>query len=316
MLKVVATLAAALLLLIVLAAAGAGGLLSSLTGGPSRPSRTALTDIPADYLHLYREASATCPGLDWSVLAAIGKVESDHGRSTLPGVRSGANFAGARGPMQFLPATFANVTAKHSPLRGGSRPPSPYAPHDAIHAAAAYLCDSGARGGRNLRGAIFTYNRADWYVAQVLTQARQYRGAGPNVSVASEPVASRAIAYAREQVGLPYLWGGDGPPAREAGFDCSGLTKAAYAAAGITLPRTAQQQYAAGPRVSSQQHPRSGDLVFYGSSARHVDHVGLYVGAGRMIDAPRPGKEIRSGPYRYPGDNYLGATRPASLTSS
>ncbi|MGW8375445.1 NlpC/P60 family protein [Streptomyces sp. ODS28] len=313
MLKAIAALAAALLLFIALAVAAAGGLFSMLAGSPSRPSHAALADIPATYLHYYEEAAATCPGLDWSVLAAIGKAESDHGRSTQPGVRSGANAAGARGPMQFLPATFTAVTARHPALAG--RPSSPYAPRDAIQAAASYLCDSGARNGRHLRQAIYTYNRADWYVTQVLSQARRYRNAATSASTPSA-AAARAVAYARKQVGLPYLWGGEGPPAGDAGFDCSGLTQAAYAAAGITLPRTAQQQYVAGPRIPSQQALRAGDLVFYGSSERSVDHVGLYVGGARMIDAPSPGKKIRLGPYRYPADHFLAATRPTAHSAS
>lgn len=69
---------------------GGGG-----SGDTSQPSQSALSDIPGDYLALYRAAAATCPGLDWSVLAAIGKVETDHGRSQLPGVHSGQNSAGA-----------------------------------------------------------------------------------------------------------------------------------------------------------------------------------------------------------------------------
>jgi len=76
-------------------------------GRPARPSRqappsaAARADIPTSYLALYRQAVGRCPGLSWSVLAAVGKVESDHGRSRVAGVRSGWNTAGAAGPMQF-----------------------------------------------------------------------------------------------------------------------------------------------------------------------------------------------------------------------
>lgn len=64
-------------------------------GAPSMPSATAQSDIPVHNLVLYQQAAATCPGLDWTVLAGIGKIETNHGRSTLPGVHSGSNFAGA-----------------------------------------------------------------------------------------------------------------------------------------------------------------------------------------------------------------------------
>src|SRR5690349_5960237 len=77
-------------------------------GGPAvaAPSAAALADIPPGYLTLYTRAATVCPGLNWAVLAAIGKIETDHGRSTLPGVTSGENPAGAGGPMQFLRPSF------------------------------------------------------------------------------------------------------------------------------------------------------------------------------------------------------------------
>ncbi|WP_232376330.1 lytic transglycosylase domain-containing protein [Amycolatopsis aidingensis] len=147
--------------------------------GSTQPSQEALADIPADYLALYQAAAPVCPGLDWSILAAIGKIETDHGRLRAPGVHSGENFAGAGGPMQFLQPTFDAVVRKHPIPPGGADPPSRYNPHDAIHAAAAYLCDNGARDGRDLRAAIYAYNHANWYVDKILTQAQTYRTTTP-----------------------------------------------------------------------------------------------------------------------------------------
>ncbi|MFE0099818.1 NlpC/P60 family protein [Streptomyces sp. NPDC059009] len=307
MAKMLTATAAALLLIIVTVAAGAGSLLSSFIGGGSQPSATALSDIPVRYLTLYRQAAATCPGLDWSTLAAIGKIETDHGRSALPGVHHGSNYAGAQGPMQFLRPTFTHVIARHPLPEGGAVPPSPYNPRDAIHAAAAYLCDSGARNNSDPRKAIYTYNNANWYVSKVLAQAQRYRG---DQALDSSAAALQAIDYAQRQLGLPYTWGGNGPAVGDLGFDCSGLTQAAYAAAGIALPRTAQQQYAAGRRLPGGQPPRPGDLVFYGHPRGGIHHVGLYIGNGRMIDAPGRTQKIRISPYRYAGDDYAGATRP------
>lgn len=311
MLKPVLVFFAGIGLLITLCMAAAGGLLSSLTGhGTTQPSRTAMADIPAENYALYTAAAATCPGLDWTVLAAIGKVETDHGRSPLPGVSSGTNHAGAKGPMQFLQPTFDAVVAEHPPPPGGADPPSPYNLHDAIYAAAAYLCDSGARNRRDLTDAIYAYNHADWYVADVLTQAAQYESpttvGGDN---RTSPAALKAIAYAEGQLGLPYLWGGDGPATGESGFDCSGLTRAAYAAAGIAIPRVAQDQYDAGPHIPDDEL-RPGDLVFYGTPDS-IHHVGLYIGGGQMVHAPRTGELIHIAPYRYAGDDYAGATRPS-----
>jgi len=138
------------------------------------PITLARADIPADYLTWYISAAQTCPGLPWPVLAGIGKVESDHGRSTLPGVHRGANFAGAEGPMQFLPGTFGEFAVNADP----GQPLSPYDPADAIFTAARMLCADGARGGRTagIEQAIFAYNHAGWYVAEVLSWAGVYAG--------------------------------------------------------------------------------------------------------------------------------------------
>ena len=306
---------AAVILIPLLIVAVLGQAVSSLVGGgggdTSQPSSSALADIPGDYLALYRAAAATCPGLDWSVLAAIGKVETDHGRSQLPGVHSGHNGAGAEGPMQFLPSTFVSYDQPVPP--GGATPPSPYDPVDAIYAAARLLCANGARNNANIHAAIFAYNHADWYVSEVLTQAAQYasaQAAGTNTSAG--PAALAAINYAQGQLGLPYEWGGSGPAAGDTGFDCSGLTQAAYAAAGISLPHNADAQYRQGPAVPAGAPLLPGDLVFYGTQ-QHLHHVGLYVGNGLMIDAPDVHKNVQLVPYRYPGDDYLGATRPAGL---
>lgn len=172
--RVIAGAAALIFLIALVAAVGVGSLLSNLVGAPA-PSSVATVDIPPAYLALYEEAAGDCPGLDWTVLAAVGKVETDHGRSPLPGVASGENAAGAGGPMQFLQATFDTVTAHHplSPTGGGA--PSRYDPHDAIHAAAHDLCDHGAP--TNIRAALLAYNHSDAYVTAVLAQADQYRAA-------------------------------------------------------------------------------------------------------------------------------------------
>ena len=108
------------------------------------------------------------PGLAWSVLAAIGTVESDNGRSTAPGVWSGANGAGAEGPFQFEPATFS-AHATVGP--GGADPPTPYDPVDAAYTAAALLCADGAGvagGATGLRDSVFDYNHSTAYADTVL----------------------------------------------------------------------------------------------------------------------------------------------------
>ena len=307
--------AAGIVVLVVLLGAAAGGALGGMLGGTGvaiAPSADALSAIPAAYLALYQQAAATCPGLSWTVLAAIGTVESDNGQSTLPGVKSGANAAGAMGPLQMLGPTFAAYDQPVPP--GGANPPSPYDPTDAIYAAARMLCADGGRNDTNLTQAVWDYNHSEAYVTEVLDLAARY---GQTTTTASpSAAAATAVAYALSQLGTPYRWGGETPGV---GFDCSGLTQAAYAAAGITLPRIAQAQYDAGPHVPPGQVLEPGDLVFFGSSTSDVTHVGIVVNpAGEMIDAPHTGAQVRIGAFpttvgsSWGTDRYLGATRPVA----
>jgi cell wall-associated NlpC family hydrolase len=319
--KIAIGAAAVLLLIPILLGMGVSSVVDALFGSSSNTTADCtkpIADIPPEYCLLYVTAAPDCPGLDWTVLAAIGKVETDHGRSPLPGVHEGENSAGAGGPMQFLAPTFNGVIAAHQIPPGGASPPSRYNPHDAIHAAAFMLCDNGVSRG-DLRAAIFSYNHADWYVDMVLEQAGKYAEAAAssvgngdcNAIQAPNAITLAAINYACGQRGLPYVWGGNGPAGGDAGFDCSGLTKAAYDAAGVSLPRTAQTQFDAGPRVPAGQPLLPGDLVFYGTPG-NIHHVGLYIGGGLMINAPTFGQPVQVANYRYNGDDYAGATRPAA----
>jgi hypothetical protein len=319
--KTIIGAAAVLLFIPVLFGHGVSAVVDALFGSSASSAvdcTAPIADIPPEYCLLYLTAAPDCPGLSWTVLAAIGKVETDHGRLHAPGVTEGENSAGAGGPMQFLAPTFTSVITAHRLPPGGASPPSRYDPHDAVHAAAFYLCDSGAGRG-DLRAAIFAYNRADWYVDTVLRQAAEYAEAATisvgngdcNAVQAPNPVTLAAINHACGMRGLPYVWGGDGPDGGHAGFDCSGLTKAAYAAAGVNLPRTAQTQFDAGPHVPTGQPLLPGDLVFYGTPD-NIHHVGLYIGGGLMINAPVFGQPVQIDHHRYDGDDYAGATRPAA----
>jgi membrane-bound lytic murein transglycosylase B len=142
------------------------------TAGQPRPSPAAATDIPPGYLRLYRAAGARYR-IPWPVLAAIGKVESDHGRIRLPGVHSGSNWAGACGPMQI--GCVIGSKAGNSWARYGHG--HPHDPANAIPAAARYLVDHGAH--HHLDRAIYSYNHSRAYVAKVKQLAGRYaRGGG------------------------------------------------------------------------------------------------------------------------------------------
>ncbi|MFJ9578713.1 NlpC/P60 family protein [Streptomyces sp. NPDC101191] len=146
---------------------------------------------------------------------------------------------------------------------------------------------AGAHDAAGAPGSSGTADRAD----------RDSLPRGPITAPTSR--AAEAIAFARAQLGKPYVWGATGPSA----FDCSGLTQASWRAAGVSLPRTTYTQINAGRRVSrSELAP--GDLVFFYSG---ISHVGLYIGGGQMIHAPRPGAPVRIAPIdEMP---FAGATR-------
>lgn len=133
--------------------------------GAQRVATARASAVPPGFRALYVSAAKTCRGLSWSVLAAVGQVESGHGANT------NDSYAGAQGPMQFMPATFAAYGVDGD--RDGDRDVRD--PADAVHSAANYLCANGAgRDEKSLARAIWHYNQAEWYVQLVLKLAGQY----------------------------------------------------------------------------------------------------------------------------------------------
>jgi cell wall-associated NlpC family hydrolase len=305
-------------------------------------SGDAKNSIPSTYLYWFQHVGQQF-GVPWPVLAGIGEVESDDGRSNLPGVNSGSNYAGAAGPMQIgiggasgdtwggpaiHPASeqFGGVANDES----GNGIDDVYTPADAIAGAAKYLLENGVQS--NVAGAIFAYNHLESYVQDVLYYANLYAQGGYTVSqvttdsaqqcvsaisansaqVPNQAVAT-AIAYAEAQIGKPYIWGGTGPD----GYDCSGLVMMSYEAAGIDIPRTSQYQWAWGPQIAASD-VEPGDLVFFaGSDGTMTDpgHVGLVIGPHEMVEAYATGFAIRISSFGLatsaPGDNVVvGFTRP------
>jgi cell wall-associated NlpC family hydrolase len=294
-------------------------------------STQASDSIPVNYLSLFKSVGARYK-VPWVVLAGIGKVESDDGRTTLPGVRTGSNAFGAAGPMQIGIGGASTNTWGGAPVHpadehvsgvatdaNGDGIASVYQPADAIAGAAKYLLEHGVL--TSIPNAIFAYNHLNSYVESVLGWANRYAKGGfqvsspvgsnapecgPAIGPTSSTKAATAIAFARQQIGKQYLWGGTGPDA----FDCSGLTMMAYRAAGVDIPRTAAQQWMWGPRVDPSQ-VQPGDLVFFvgaHGTRSAPGHVGIVISHGMMIDAPSPGLQVRIEPYSVAG--AIGFTRP------
>jgi len=155
------------------------------SGAGPAPSAAAANGIPANYLALYQAAGSQY-GIPWNLIAAIGSIETDHGRSTAPGVSSGQNFHGCcAGPMQFHNDYGRGGGTWGAYAVDGNRDGTKniYDPRDAIPSAGNYLKQSGAPG--DLHRAIFAYNHSEAYVQSVLAKMREYAGSAPSASAAA-----------------------------------------------------------------------------------------------------------------------------------
>jgi hypothetical protein len=216
----------ALLVVVVLVLGGVVGL-AAIAGGGAPASSTSqvpdgatVGDIPTSLLGVYTAAAGSCPGLLWSVLAAIGSIESRHGQGRLdessgevvPHILGPAldgrngfarirdetspdGWAHAQGPMQFLPDTW-RTWGRVAPGRPAGALASPHNTWDAIWSAAAYLCGSAGRV-TDVRSAIRTYNHSDTYVNRVLAKAKEYEAALPRQPVSGDGMVCPVAAPVR-----------------------------------------------------------------------------------------------------------------------
>jgi cell wall-associated NlpC family hydrolase len=320
-------------------AGGAGNNCSSTAANAVQPgvSTEAANSIPSNYLKWFQRVGLQY-NVPWTVLAGIGKVESNDGRTTLPGVTSASNAFGAAGPMQIGIGSASSNSWGGAPVHpasevvsgvatdeDGDGTASVYDTADAIGGAAKYLVAHGVQ--QNVAAAIFAYNHADWYVQEVLSWASTYAAGGFTIAdvngnnnvgvaaagtggqsctqngqlasfVAPNVIVSNAVNYAEAQLGKPYLFGGTGPDA----FDCSGLILMAYRSAGVNIARTSQQQWKTLPHVPAAQ-VLPGDLVFFAGSdgtPTAPGHVGLVISKNTMIEAYATGTPVRVSTFGTP----------------
>ncbi|WP_329134800.1 bifunctional lytic transglycosylase/C40 family peptidase [Streptomyces sp. NBC_01476] len=272
--------------------------------------------VPAIYQPIVLKWGNLCPAINPALLAAQLYQESGwNARAQSP--------AQAQGIAQFIPGTWAT----HGVDGNGDGRTDVWDPQDAIPSAASYDCEL-ASYVKNVPGDVTdnmlaSYNAGAYaviqaggvpafaetqnYVKTIRTLEKSF--AAPVGRLAPSQQAAAAIYYAQQQLGKPYLWGGEGTAAQGGRFDCSGLTQASYESVGISLPRVANDQWNAGSHPArSELLP--GDLVFFATDLndpRTIHHVGIYVGGGYMIDAPHTGAVIRFDPID--SADYIGATR-------
>ncbi|WP_078949399.1 C40 family peptidase [Streptomyces mutabilis] len=291
----------------------AGNLANGIGGGSKKLAKGS---VPAAYQALVQKWGNLCPAINPALLAAQLYQESGFD----PKAQS---HAAAQGIAQFIPGTWAT----HGIDGDGDGDRDVWDPADAIPSAASYDCtlasyvkdvpgnptenmlasyNAGAYAVIQYQG-VPPYKETQNYVEVITTLEKSF--AAPETRVEPSEQAAGAIAYAQDKLGTPYLWGGTGTAGQGGRFDCSGLTQAAYESVGIKLPRVANDQYNAGPHPSREEL-LPGDLVFFSddlTNSRAIRHVGIYVGGGYMIDAPRTGAVIRFDKIDTP--DYFGATR-------
>ena len=286
-------------------------LLFTVVGQPSSPSGSVNTSqVPAAYLPWVLSAGALCGVITPAVITAQDQVESGwNPRAVSP--------AGAEGIAQFLPGTFATWGQDSD----GTGDVSPFDPADAIMAQGRYDCSlaslmsalegAGQVSGDVLSLALASYNAGPGAVeaahgvpayaagyAQSIESLASTKYAG---AVAADSGAGEvAVAAAESALGTPYQYGGSCAdphgPDPSAWCDCSSLVQMAWAAAGVSLPRTTYQQVDVGTPVTSVADLEPGDLIFIPGSDGTVSdpgHVGMYVGDGYLINAPQTGQVVQ-----------------------
>ena len=226
--------------------------------------------VPGLWRLIEKQAASSCPAVPWTVLGALGFEVSGSGRRPL--LSPPPWWPAPEGPFGVVPML---------------RPHGPSALVTAADRAESVLCE--AVGASGSLGAALAAATGSGATAQTILVLAGALSSVPSLSAGRAGV----VVFASAALGLPYLWGGNGPGA----YDCSGLVVAAFRSVGVALPRTAQAQFDVSIPASPQ--PTPGDLVFFGSGPSDVGHVGIVIYPGLMIDAPHTGAFVRIESYGW-----------------
>ncbi|MBO8188891.1 C40 family peptidase [Streptomyces spirodelae] len=291
--------------------------------------------VPAEYVRWVERAGKECEEVSAPLIAAQIDAESGWNPKAL-------SSAGAEGLSQFLPGTWKTWGVDAAGRDGSAEPDGtadPFTPGDAIMTQARYDCwladkvkklrlegdptrlllaaYNAGPGTIEEFGGLPPYPETQNYVAKIITSMTGYSG-----DVTGEeggPFGDRVVAYAKKWLGTPYAWGGGGPegPGRgfaqgagTVGFDCSSLVQAAvyHASSGRTLlPRTSQVQVTEGRSVARDEM-RPGDVIGFDLHGSY-DHIGIYIGGGQFIHAPKTGDVVKISEL---DDDYY-ASRPQKV---
>lgn len=272
-----------------------------------------VANVPGEYQGVVLKAGSICPEITPPLIAAQIEAESNWNPNA-------ASEAGAQGMTQFMPATWASA-GKDGDGDGKAEINNA---QDAIYSQGVYMCSlasevkerisagkltgdvaqlalaayNAGMGAVDAAGGIPPYKETQNYVPKIMELAAKYTAAKSVGGGGGSAGGQAAIAAARQYLGVPYVWGGESG----SGLDCSGLTKLAWEAAGVSLPHDSRQQYGQGTQVPVDQ-AQPGDLLFWSDdgSQPNIYHVAMFLGGDQMIEAPTFGQTVKETKVRHEG---------------